>query len=91
MRVVPLENEAINECWISDRDRFSYEGLNSAERLTAPMLKQDGSWREVDWQAALEYARHALIARPRREGRRRDRRARFAADARSRSFICWAG
>src|SRR5258708_22416394 len=40
LRVLPLENEAINECWISDKDRFSYEALNSAERLTAPMVKQ---------------------------------------------------
>jgi NADH-quinone oxidoreductase subunit G len=54
MRVVPLENEAVNECWISDRDRFSYEGLNSAERLTRPMLKEDGAWLEVDWPTALE-------------------------------------
>jgi NADH-quinone oxidoreductase subunit G len=60
MRVLPLENEAINECWLSDRDRFSYEGLNSEERLTTPMLKQDGKWREVDWQTALEYVAHGL-------------------------------
>jgi NADH-quinone oxidoreductase subunit G len=60
MRVLPLENEAINECWLSDKDRFSYEGLNSEERLTAPMLKQDGKWREVDWQTALEYVAHGL-------------------------------
>jgi NADH-quinone oxidoreductase subunit G len=60
MRVVPLENEAINECWISDRDRFSYEGLNSAERLTKPMIKQDGHWLEVDWPTAMNYAVHAL-------------------------------
>jgi NADH-quinone oxidoreductase subunit G len=55
MRALPFENEAINECWISDKDRFSYEGLNSAERLTQPMLKQDGKWIETDWQTALEY------------------------------------
>ncbi len=60
MRVVPLENEAINECWISDKDRFSYEGLNSDERLTKPMLKQGGEWHEVDWQTALEYVGHGL-------------------------------
>jgi NADH-quinone oxidoreductase subunit G len=59
-RVLPLENEAINECWISDKDRFSYEGLDSAERLTAPMLKQGGEWKEVDWQTALEYVAHGL-------------------------------
>ena len=60
MRVVALENEAINECWISDRDRFAYEGLNSAERLTAPMVKQDGKWLETDWQSALDYVSHSL-------------------------------
>ena len=52
-RVLPLENEELNECWLSDRDRFSYEGLNSDDRLTQPMLKVDGQWREVDWQEAL--------------------------------------
>ena len=60
MRVLPLENEAINECWLSDRDRFSYEGLNSAERLTTPMIKQGGEWKTVDWQTALEYVAHGL-------------------------------
>ncbi|MEB0135632.1 NADH-quinone oxidoreductase subunit NuoG [Actimicrobium sp. CCC2.4] len=60
MRVLPLENEAINECWLSDKDRFSYEGLNSDERLSAPMLKQDGKWQEVSWQTALEYVAHGL-------------------------------
>ncbi len=60
MRVVPLENEAINECWIADRDRFSYEALNSSERLTTPMLKQGGEWKSVDWKTALEYVAHGL-------------------------------
>ncbi|KAG0162226.1 hypothetical protein DFQ30_002597, partial [Apophysomyces sp. BC1015] len=60
MRVLPLENEAINECWISDKDRFSYEALTSAERLTQPMLKQGGQWREVDWQTALAYVSNGL-------------------------------
>jgi len=60
MRVLPLENEAVNECWLSDKDRFSYEGLNSEQRLTRPMLKQDGKWLEVDWQAALEYVANGL-------------------------------
>ncbi len=60
MRVVPLENDAINECWISDKDRFAYEGLNSADRLTKPMLKQGGQWQETDWQTALEYVAHGL-------------------------------
>jgi NADH-quinone oxidoreductase subunit G len=60
VRVLPVENEAVNECWISDKDRFSYEGLNSPERLTKPMLKQDGKWMEVEWQTALEYAANGL-------------------------------
>lgn len=53
VRSVPKENEAINETWLSDRDRFSYEGLNSDERLTVPMVKTDGQWQEVDWDTAL--------------------------------------
>ncbi len=60
MRVLPRENEAVNECWLSDKDRFSYEGLNSEQRLTHPMLKQDGKWLEVDWQTALEYVANGL-------------------------------
>ena len=60
MRVLPLENDAINECWLSDRDRFAYEGLNSADRLTSPMIKQDGQWKTTDWQTALEYVAHGL-------------------------------
>ena len=60
LRVVPLENEAVNECWIADRDRFSYEALNSAERLTQPMIKHGGEWRTVDWQTALEYVANGL-------------------------------
>jgi NADH-quinone oxidoreductase subunit G len=53
MRVLPLENEAINECWLSDKDRFSYEGLN-LDRLARPMLKRNGRWEEVDWQLAMD-------------------------------------
>ena len=60
MRVLPLENEDINECWLTDKERFSYQGLNSAERLTKPMVKQGGEWKEVDWNVALDYASHAL-------------------------------
>src|SRR5882762_7965054 len=60
MRVLPLENDAINECWISDKDRFSYEALDNQERLTAPMIKQGGQWQETDWQTALEYIAHGL-------------------------------
>ncbi len=60
MRVVPLENEEVNECWIADRERFSYEALNGAERLISPMLKQGGEWKQVDWQTALEYVANGL-------------------------------
>ena len=60
MRVLPLENEAVNECWIADRDRFSYEALNSSERLTSPMIKQGDRWTSVDWQTALEYIANGL-------------------------------
>ncbi len=60
MRVVPYENDAVNECWIADRDRFSYEALNGEDRLTAPMLKQGGEWKTVDWQTALEYVANGL-------------------------------
>jgi NADH-quinone oxidoreductase subunit G len=62
MRVVPLENEAVNECWIADRDRFSYEALNGADRLTTPMIKQGGEWKCVDWKTALEYVAHGLTS-----------------------------
>ena len=60
MRVLPLENEAINECWISDKDRFSYEALDNADRLVNPMIKQGGVWQDTDWQTALEYVAHGL-------------------------------
>lgn len=60
MRVLPLDNEAINECWLSDKDRFAYEGLNSDDRLTQPMLKQGGQWKAVDWTTALEYVANGL-------------------------------
>ncbi len=60
MRVVPFENEAINECWISDKDRFAYEGLNSEDRLQQPLIKQNGEWLETDWASALEYVASGL-------------------------------
>jgi len=60
MRVVPLENEAVNECWIADRDRFSYEAVNSEDRLTAPMIKQGGEWKTVAWTTALDYVARGL-------------------------------
>ncbi|MEO6186334.1 MAG: NADH-quinone oxidoreductase subunit NuoG, partial [Steroidobacteraceae bacterium] len=65
MRVVPRQNDAINECWIADRDRFSYEGIYSDDRLLKPMVRtRDGSWRECDWQTALEAAASGLKAAP---------------------------
>ena len=60
MRVVPAENESINETWLSDRDRFSYEGLYSDDRLKTPMIKNNGVWEEVDWETALEFVRDHL-------------------------------
>ena len=60
LRVVPLENEDVNECWIADRDRFSYEALNSDQRLHTPMIKQGGQWQAVDWNTALGYVADGL-------------------------------
>jgi len=60
MRVLPLENDGVNECWLADRDRFSYEALNGPERLTTPMIKQGGQWIAVDWQTALDYVAKGL-------------------------------
>ena len=58
-RVLPLENEAINECWLSDRDRFAYAGLYQ-QRLAQPQIKQDNQWHTVDWQTALNYVAKGL-------------------------------
>ena len=60
MRVLPLENEEVNECWLSDKDRFSYEGLNADDRLRTPMVKQGGEWKAVDWQTALDVVAQGL-------------------------------
>ena len=62
MRVHPKNNEGVNECWISDRDRFSYEGLYSDDRLARPAIKRDGAWEDVDWQEALDVAAKGLKA-----------------------------
>ena len=64
MRVVPRENEAFNQTWISDRDRFGYQGLYSEDRLLRPMLRENGKLREVDWQQALQAAAKALKETP---------------------------
>ncbi len=60
VRVVPRENESINEVWISDRDRFSYQGLYASDRITSPMVKQDGEWKQTDWEDALQKAAEGL-------------------------------
>src|SRR5690625_1532636 len=63
MRVVPFENEDVNECWISDRDRFAYEGLYSEDRLEQPMLRdEDGTWREATWSEALQHVVNGVNA-----------------------------
>ncbi len=55
IRIVPREEESINEVWLSDRDRFSYEALSKAERLTEPMIKRSGEWETCDWETALQH------------------------------------
>ncbi|MGE5241702.1 MAG: NADH-quinone oxidoreductase subunit NuoG [Bacteroidota bacterium] len=55
MRVLPRENEAVNECWLADRDRFSYEALNGDDRLCMPMIRRGAKWEETDWNTALEF------------------------------------
>lgn len=60
VRVLPYENEAINECWISDRDRFGYAGLYHNDRVQRPQIKQNGSWIDVSWEDAIAYAAESL-------------------------------
>jgi NADH-quinone oxidoreductase subunit G len=55
MRVLPRDNEAVNECWLADRDRFSYQALNADDRLRAPMIRRGTKWEETDWSTALEF------------------------------------
>jgi NADH-quinone oxidoreductase subunit G len=62
MRVVPRENEELNEVWLSDRDRFSYQGLYSEDRLETPLVKVDGAWRQVDWETGLQAAADGIRA-----------------------------
>src|SRR5579863_1665700 len=68
MRVVPRENEAINEVWIADRDRFSYEGIYSADRLLRPMVRKGKEWKESSWESALLLVAEGLKARARQLG-----------------------
>ncbi|HUO19415.1 MAG TPA: NADH-quinone oxidoreductase subunit NuoG [Steroidobacteraceae bacterium] len=63
MRVVPRQNEAINEVWIADRDRFSYEGIYSADRLEQPLVRRGAEWVETDWESALAQVAQGLKAR----------------------------
>jgi NADH-quinone oxidoreductase subunit G len=63
MRVVPRENEAINEIWIADRDRFSYEGVYSHDRVQRPMIRKGDEWVETDWETALAKAAEGLQSR----------------------------
>ncbi len=60
MRVVPKENEAINETWASDRDRFSYLGLQSPARASQPRIKVKGIWETVDWPTAMKFTADGL-------------------------------
>lgn len=68
-RILPLENESINECWISDRDRFAYEGLYHETRLQRPKIKHGGIWHAVDWETALEYVRKTLDCISKEDGK----------------------
>lgn len=60
VRALPREKEALNEVWLSDRDRFSYEGLNHSDRLKTPMIKKNGQWQETDWLSALSFVAEKL-------------------------------
>ena len=68
MRIVPRPNEDINETWIADRDRYSYDGIYSADRLKRPMVKESGVWREVDWETALATAAERLSRAAKQHG-----------------------
>ena len=60
LRTVPRDNEAVNECWVSDRDRYSFQGLYADDRATSPQVKRDGTWHDCDWDEAIEAASAAL-------------------------------
>ncbi|RDS80502.1 NADH-quinone oxidoreductase subunit G [Dyella monticola] len=64
LRTVPRDNEAINECWLSDRDRYSHEGLYAADRVHAPEVKRNGQWQKTTWDDALTVAAEALKSVP---------------------------
>jgi len=62
MRVLPLDNDRLNECWLSDKDRFSYEALTSTQRLTSPMMRNGDNWHSESWQIVLAFVSSALRA-----------------------------
>ncbi len=62
MRIVPRPNEAINETWIADRDRYSYQGIYSTDRVEQPMVREGDAWRIVDWDTALTHVAERLGA-----------------------------
>ncbi|HRO86783.1 MAG TPA: NADH-quinone oxidoreductase subunit NuoG [Chiayiivirga sp.] len=64
LRAVPRENEAINENWLSDRDRYSHAGLGAPDRLTVPMVREGDAWREAGWDEALARAAEIITAQP---------------------------
>ncbi len=67
LRAVPRDNEAVNECWLSDRDRYSVDGLRAPDRATRPLVKKNGAWVETDWSEAIRVASEALRNVPRGE------------------------
>src|SRR5690606_35019846 len=60
LRAVPRDNEAVNECWLSDRDRYSHQGLQAEDRAVKPLVKDGGEWREASWEEALGKAAQIL-------------------------------
>jgi NADH-quinone oxidoreductase subunit G len=64
LRTVPRDNEAVNECWLSDRDRYSHEGLYADDRATRPQVKRNGTWQDTDWDDALDAAAEVLKSVP---------------------------
>ena len=62
LRTVPRDNEMVNECWLSDRDRYSHQGLSAADRAVKPLRKVNGEWQEVSWAEGLAAAREILEA-----------------------------
>ena len=89
MRIVPRPNEDVNETWIADRDRFSYQGIYSDDRLLKPMLRENGVWQETDWETALAVGRRAARSQsPSSTAARRSARS-PRRTRRSKSCICW--